>query len=532
MKTLNFKLSACAISVAALLSACGGGGTTPDTTAPTVAITDSVSAATMTSGDVTFTFTFSEAVTDFVTDDVTVTGGTKGAFNMASNGLTATLVVTPTANASGTINVAVAAAKFKDAAGNDNTASASGTQAYNTTTTNSNPPSTANIASFDESSPPAITPFGGATGVIEAPTSGGSGNALKVTRNGGEAWAGAWLAIPTIPSNAGTQIVSARVYSPTAGIPIVAKAEFGDNTGTGDVQATETVVVGWQTLTWRLTNLDATKTYNRFVVLPQLGTQGSGQTFYFDDISVAAAPSSGGGSSNSGGVVTFSSGFTSAELTASGGVIKTAGGSNLDNWEDIPSNNWSGKFSGGSGADSYAGFYYQTPSAPAGLYSQMEVFGPNNAVGFSTTGDTSGVTINGQTKVNFTFNQNAEWYNSANNKFAIVITLGKRYSIGTGCNIQLHGVKTPTSVNGTAYSMNLVNDFRVAQDCGTGITPDAVAQALAASPVVSSVKVIGAGGGPAITGRNSVQSGANLATATTAGVYPTTVVLKGAITFD
>lgn len=132
MKTLNFKLSACAISAAALLSACGGGGTTPDTTAPTVTITDSVSAATMTSGDVTFTFTFSEAVTDFVTDDVTVTGGTKGAFNMASNGLTATLVVTPTANASGSINVGVATTKFKDTAGNDNTASASGTQAFNT----------------------------------------------------------------------------------------------------------------------------------------------------------------------------------------------------------------------------------------------------------------------------------------------------------------------------------------------------------------------------------------------------------------
>lgn len=300
MKTHNFKLSACAISAAALLSACGGGGTTPDTTAPTVTIEDNVSAASMTSGDVTFTFNFSEAVTEFVTDDVTVTGGTKGAFNMASTGLSATLVVTPTANASGTIEVAVAATKFKDAAGNNNTAPASGTQAFNTTTTNPNPPSTANIASFDESSPPAITPFGGATGVIEAPTSGGSGNALKVTRDGGEVYAGAWLAIPTIPSNAGTQIVSARVYSPTAGIPIVAKAEFGENTGTGDVQATETVVVGWQTLTWRYTNLDATKTYNRFVILPQLGTRGSGQTFYFDEISVAAAPSSGGGSSGGG----------------------------------------------------------------------------------------------------------------------------------------------------------------------------------------------------------------------------------------
>ena len=98
MNTLNFKLSACAISVAALLSACGGGGTIPDTTAPTVTITDNISAASLTSGDVTFTFTFSEEAKEFTTDDITVTGGTKGAFNMATNGLTASLVVTPTAN--------------------------------------------------------------------------------------------------------------------------------------------------------------------------------------------------------------------------------------------------------------------------------------------------------------------------------------------------------------------------------------------------------------------------------------------------
>ena len=132
MNTLNFKLSACAISAAALLSACGGGGTTPDTTAPTVAITDNVTAASLsTASDVTFTFTFSEAVTGFAADDITVTGGTKGAFAMGSTGTTATLVVSPTANTSSTINVSVAASKFSDAAGNANTASASATQDYN-----------------------------------------------------------------------------------------------------------------------------------------------------------------------------------------------------------------------------------------------------------------------------------------------------------------------------------------------------------------------------------------------------------------
>lgn len=529
MIQLTTKLSACAIAATAFLTACGGGGTTPDTTAPTVTITDSVSGTA--TGDVTFTFTFSEAVTGFAASDVTVTNGMKGAFSMASDGLSATLVVAPTASTSGTIGLSVAEASFADVSGNNNAASATASQAFDTSPTPPvTPPSNANLATFDGSSPPTITAFGGATGVIAAAPTGGNGNALKVTRSGGEVWAGAWLPVPAIPSNAGTQVISARVYSPTAGIPIVAKAEFGDNTGTGDVQATETVVVGWQTLTWRLTNLDATKTYNRFVVLPQLGTQGSGQDFFFDDVSVAAASGGSGGNTTPGALLTFSSGFSSDILTASGGLVATSGGSNLDDWGGAPVAGWSGKFAGGSGADSYAGFYYQTPSAPAGLYSQIEVFGPN-INGLDAAGDTGGVTINGQTKINFIFNQNPEWFNSANNKFAVVITLGKRYSIGTGCRIQLHGVKAPTSVAATAYSMNLVNDFRVAQDCGTGIAPTAVAQALTASPVVSSVKMLGAGGGAAIIGRNDLTSGANLSTVVN-GVYPTTVVLKGAITFD
>ena len=76
---------------------------------------------------------------------------------------------------------------------------------------------------------------------------------------------------------------------------MVAKAEYAENAGTGDVQANETVVAGWQTLTWTLNNLNPNQTYNRFVLLPQLGTVGSGQVFYFDDITVS---SSGGATDN------------------------------------------------------------------------------------------------------------------------------------------------------------------------------------------------------------------------------------------
>jgi hypothetical protein len=130
MNVFNYKLSGCAIAVAALLSACGGGGTTPDTTPPTVSITDNVT-DTATSA-VTFTFTFSEAVTGFTTEDITVTNGTKGAFTMASNGLSATLIVTPPSSGTGNIEVSVATGTFTDAANNANTSSARTTQAFGT----------------------------------------------------------------------------------------------------------------------------------------------------------------------------------------------------------------------------------------------------------------------------------------------------------------------------------------------------------------------------------------------------------------
>lgn len=139
MRSFPIQLSACAIAAAALLSACGGGGTTADTTPPTVTITDNVSATA--TGDVTFTFTFSEAVSGFATSDVTVTGGTKGTFTMASDGKSATLVVSPTANATGTIDVNVAASTFSDGSGNANTAAATGSQAFNTQTTPTPTPS-------------------------------------------------------------------------------------------------------------------------------------------------------------------------------------------------------------------------------------------------------------------------------------------------------------------------------------------------------------------------------------------------------
>lgn len=86
---------------------------------PTLSITDDESAQTanIASGNITYTFSFSETVVGFTADDVTVSGGTKGLFS--GSGSTYTLVITPLAGFEGDITVEVA--PQADAAGNPST---------------------------------------------------------------------------------------------------------------------------------------------------------------------------------------------------------------------------------------------------------------------------------------------------------------------------------------------------------------------------------------------------------------------------
>jgi len=108
-----------------------------DSTAPTVAITASSSAGAVASGSstndasLTLTFTLSETVgsspNDFVAGDITVTNATLGSDFSCTN-LVCTVTLTP--DGTGLVTVDVAAAKFKDVAGNDNTAASQFTWTY------------------------------------------------------------------------------------------------------------------------------------------------------------------------------------------------------------------------------------------------------------------------------------------------------------------------------------------------------------------------------------------------------------------
>ena len=139
----SFKLAACALATSVLISACGGGAESTDKVPPTVVITDNIPDATAT-GPVIFTFTFSEEVKDFISEDVVVTGGNKGATVTKVSPTVYTLVVTPTAGTTGTISVSIPAAKFTDLANNPNAAVTAVEQAYNTVLANA--PTTAPTA--------------------------------------------------------------------------------------------------------------------------------------------------------------------------------------------------------------------------------------------------------------------------------------------------------------------------------------------------------------------------------------------------
>jgi hypothetical protein len=239
MRTFSKKIarSTGLIFSATLLVACGSGGdATPpataapgvtlpvevDTKAPTVVITNNLG-TNVAAGNITFTFTFSESITNsFNASSINVIGGTKGAFTQVS-ATVATLVVTPTANSSGNVQVDVPAAKFVDLAGNSNTVAASASHAFNTIVV-AVPVATV-VYSFDEATSPVLTGFGGAedSSVVADPTN-AANKVLKIVKSAtAELWAGTTVSMcannasPTLPLNAANKTMSVRFNSPDAG---------------------------------------------------------------------------------------------------------------------------------------------------------------------------------------------------------------------------------------------------------------------------------------------------------------------------
>jgi hypothetical protein len=393
------------------------------------------------------------------------------------------------------------------------------------------PPSGTVLISWDEATLPAtnIGSFGdGGPSVAAAPT-GGSGNALKLDRSGAINFGGTFFNVPAVPFAADRKTITARVYATRANAVVYLKVEAPGGVFT-EVPATVTAANTWQTLTWVLNGVNPASSYTTMVFsadtdVPNLGAQ----TYWIDDITLLAAAGGGGGGGST--PITFSSGFAANGRTVEGGEFGGFSGSNLDGF------NCTGgpAFCGGGGdtapgvpaADSFFFYYYQTPTPATALFAGIYVQPPGVTGGLSGTANTGGVQISGQTTMRFNFNQNPEWFQSATNNFMVQLDMGRLYTVGGNpCHIQLRRVVTPTSVASVSYTLNL-SEFVVVQNCAVpGMT---TAAALAGSPIAY-MSFQAAGGGSAV-GDGTRTSGANLSVPAGA-VYPSTLVLKGAITFQ
>jgi hypothetical protein len=336
--------------------------------------------------------------------------------------------------------------------------------------------------------------------------------------------------VPAVPFAADRKTVTARVYATRANAVVYLKVEAPGGVFT-ELPATVTAANTWQTLTWVLNGVNPANSYTTMVFSADTNVLNLGaQTYWIDDITLLA--SAGGGGGGGGSPITFSSGFAANGRTVEGGEFGGFSGSNQDGF------NCTGgpAFCGGGGdiapgvpaADSFFYYYYQTPTPATALYAGIYLQAPGVTGGLSGTADTAGVQINGQTTLKFNFNPNPEWYQSATNNFMVQLDMGKLYTVGgNACHIQLRQVVTPTSAASASYTLNLAS-FAVVQDCAVpGMT---VANALAISPV-SQMSFQAAGGGSAV-GDGSKTTGANLSVPAAGPVYPTTLVIKGPITFQ
>ena len=433
------------------------------------------------------------------------------------------------------------------------------------------------LVSFDEATAPGLIDFGtnGAGPAIVADPAGGSNKVLKVFKyTGSEQWAGTTVAtvnvnaagapnagfnaIQKIPFSASAKTMTLRVYSPAVGVRIRLKVENANDGGvSAETDALTTKANAWETLTFDFANpgksppvtggptaaLNVAQTYNKVSIFADfgLGNGGTGplpadRVYYFDDLSFGGAAASGGTGGSTGGstgtaaVQTFSAGFSTGGRTAQGGEFGGFSGSNLDNFgcSGAPAFcGGGGDTTGGAASGFY--YYYQTPSPATGLYAGIYILAPGVTGGLSGSADTAGISIAGQTTMKFNFGQNPEWFASATKNFMVQLDLGKLYTVGgSACHLQLRKVITPTAAAASAYSVPL-SSFAVVQNCAVaGLT---TAAALAASPI-SQVSFQAAGGSAKVTD-GVLETGANLSVSTGSPVvYPTTLVVNGAVTFE
>jgi hypothetical protein len=132
---------------------------------------------------------------------------------------------------------------------------------------------------------------GGAASVIDNPDPSGANTSSKVGRmvkGAGQPWGGAFFDIVgRVDLNFSTN-VTIKVWSPRAGVPFLLKLEnSANNAQFFEIIQNIPVANAWAEMTYNFSAANKAHTYDRIVVIFDMGTVGDGSanfTFYFDDI--------------------------------------------------------------------------------------------------------------------------------------------------------------------------------------------------------------------------------------------------------
>lgn len=136
---------------------------------------------------------------------------------------------------------------------------------------------------------------GGAVTVVDNPSKtgiNGSAKVGKMVKNSGQPWGGSLITLPAPIDFSSNKFMKMKVYSPRSGATVLLKVENATDANISfQKEVFTTVANGWEELTFDFNAINTGNTYQKIVLIFELGTVGDGSsnfTFYFDDITTAS----------------------------------------------------------------------------------------------------------------------------------------------------------------------------------------------------------------------------------------------------